>query len=334
MRLLVMGPVIGPVVGPVMGPVIGMLAVAALAVSGGEAWAGSKLYDMTRFLNEPYPLTRYDTRAMQAQPTAPYPAPAPPAPAVRAQAAPAPYRSPAPAPVQDTSLPGSDWEVTLGAGVAFGPEYMGADDFEITGFPIVSIRWRDRAFLNYNRGLGYTFRPFGLATGPMVNYALDQDAEGDISALDDVDGGFTAGWFLDYALGSVTLTLDGVQGVSGDNDGLLLTFGADYPIKLSSSWRFGIRPSVSYATEDYMDAFFGVSAAEAARSSFAAYTPDAGFRDVSVDLRAIYAWDRNWQVVGLLRLGFLLGEAADSPIVDIAGDAFQISTGLGVAYRF
>ncbi len=321
----------------VIGLVSGIIGLAALAAAGGEAWAGSKLYDMTRFLNEPYPLTRYNFRALQTQPPAPDPAPAPP-PAGRAQAAPAPapYVPLSPAPArQEPSLLGSDWEVTLGAGVGFGPEYMGADDFEVTGFPIVSILWRDRAFLNYKRGLGYAFKPFGgFATGPMVNYALDQDAEGDISALDDVEGGFTAGWFLDYAIDPVTLTLDAVQGVSGDNDGLLLTFGADYPIELSPSWRLGIRPSVSYATEGYMDAFFGVSPAEAARSPFALYTPDGGFRDVSVALRAIYAWDRNWRLVGLLRLGYLLGEAADSPIVEVAGDAFQISTGLGVAYRF
>ena len=184
----------------------------------------------------------------------------------------------------------------LGAGIAFKPEYTGADYLEITGLPIVSIRWRDRAFLTHTRGLGYTFRPFGgFATGPMINYALDQDAEGDISALDDVEGGFTAGWFLDYAIDPIILTLDLVQGVSGDNDGLLLTFGADYPIKLSQSWQFRIRPSVSFATEDYMDAFFGVSAAEAGRSSFALYTPEAGFRDLAVDLRATYAWDRNWR---------------------------------------
>ena len=320
----------------VMGLVSGMIGLAALAAAG-EAWAGSKLYDMTRFLNEPYPLTRYDFRTLQTPPPAPYPAPMPP-PAVRAQVAPAPApaptRSPAPA-RRDPSLLGPDWEVTLGAGVAFEPEYMGADDLEITGFPIVSIRWRDRAFLNVKRGLGYTFRPFGgFATGPMINYSLDQDAEGAINALDDVNGGFTAGWFLDYAIDPVTLMLDAVQGVSGDNDGLLLTFGADYSMELSQSWRFGIRPSVSYASEDYMDAFFGVSAAEAGRSPFALYTPDGGIRDVSVDLRAVYAWDRNWRLVGLLRLGYLLGEAADSPIVDVAGDAFQISTGLAVAYRF
>jgi outer membrane scaffolding protein for murein synthesis (MipA/OmpV family) len=43
---------------------------------------------------------------------------------------------------------------------------------------------------------------------------------------------------------------------------------------------------------------------------------------------------RSWGVVGIARVGRLVGDAADSPVVDAAGDATQFFGGLAISYAF
>lgn len=48
-----------------------------------------------------------------------------------------------PAAAQDGKDP---WRITLGAGAAWAPDYLGSDDYDVDPLPVVDIRYRDRFF--------------------------------------------------------------------------------------------------------------------------------------------------------------------------------------------
>ena len=79
---------------------------------------------------------------------------------------------------------------------------------------------------------------------------------------------------------------------------------------------------------------YGVTGMIAARSGLSTYDPDGGIKDVGVSVNAIYQWNEHWGVTGMVGLTQLVGDAADSPIVDDEGSATQGLFAAGLLYRF
>lgn len=113
--------------------------------------------------------------------------------------------------------------------------------------------------------------------------------------------------------------------------------GAQVDMTVEHAWslsdRLGLRFAVgaTWANRDYMQTYFGVTAAQAQASSFSVYTPKSGCRKVDVSIGAEYALASNLKLqanVGFSRLG---DSAAASPIV---GRRNGTSAALGVAYEF
>jgi outer membrane scaffolding protein for murein synthesis (MipA/OmpV family) len=97
--------------------------------------------------------------------------------------------------------------------------------------------------------------------------------------------------------------------------------------------RFALRFAVgaTWANRDYMQTYFGVTAAEAQATSFSVYTPKSGCRKVDASVGAEYAMASSWKLqanVGFSRLG---DDAAASPLV---GRRNAASAALAVAYEF
>ena len=104
-------------------------------------------------------------------------------------------------------------------------------------------------------------------------------------------------------------------------------------IPWSLSDRFGLRFAVgaTWADRDYMQTFFGVTAAQAQASSFSVYSPKAGCRKTEGSVGAEYALAAKWRLqadVGFTRLGDV---AAASPIV---GRRDSASATLTVGFEF
>ena len=83
-----------------------------------------------------------------------------------------------------------------------------------------------------------------------------------------------------------------------------------------------------------MQSYFGVSGAQAARSRNRAFQAESGFADVGLEANLNYAITEHWMMFGTLGYSRLLGDAADSPLVDGEGSANQFRAFTGVAYRF
>jgi len=95
-----------------------------------------------------------------------------------------------------------------------------------------------------------------------------------------------------------------------------------------------LRASTTYANSDYMDAYFSVNSHNIGRSTLDYYDADAGFKDVGLTCVISYQFNKNWGATGVLGLTRLIGDAADSPVVDDAGDENQFLAGIMGTYRF
>jgi outer membrane protein len=228
------------------------------------------------------------------------------------------------------------WEFFLGGGILLAPEYEGSDEFALRPVPFVGIRYRDLASLDLREGLGVTaIRNGRYRLGASLSWDFGRDGEGDIEGLDDIDGGLVGGLVAGLRLaGPFELTARFAQGLTGDIDGFRLTAGLEASGRLAPRTFWSLGPGVTWASHNYTVTFFGVTPAESARSGLAAYRPGSGLKDASLGASLRHAFGPHWSLINFARLGYLVGDAADSPIVRDRGDRLQPSVGLMLAYSF
>ena len=94
-------------------------------------------------------------------------------------------------------------------------------------------------------------------------------------------------------------------------------------------YRFAL--GATWADRDYMQTYFGVTAAQAQATSFSVYTPKSGSRKVDASVGAEYAMASSWKLQANLAISRLADVAAASPIVGRRNGA---SAALAVAYEF
>ncbi|WP_305725164.1 MipA/OmpV family protein [Hydrogenophaga sp.] len=123
--------------------------------------------------------------------------------------------------------------------------------------------------------------------------------------------------------------------------------GAQVDMTVEHSWplsdRLGLRVahSATWANRDYMQTYFGVTAAQAQATQFSVYTPKSGLRKVEVSVGAEYAVAPKWKLQANLAISHLGDVAAKSPLVGRLGTKgsdddrrFGGFVALGMAYEF
>ncbi|TGQ04464.1 MipA/OmpV family protein [Mesorhizobium sp. M2E.F.Ca.ET.219.01.1.1] len=225
-----------------------------------------------------------------------------------------------------------DWHVIVGAGASYQPKYEGSDEFEVSPIPFISAEFFDRI----------TIDPSGidvkaLQKGPLrfdVNVGYDSGRKEDdadaLRGMGDVDFGVTVGGKATYSFGPASLFVS-VDKTIGGSDGLLAKAGASISQPITEHLILGAEASATFADDNYMEAYFGVDSRQSARSGYSQYKAGAGIKSVDVSASATYLINKNWVVKGQESVGFLVGDAADSPIVK---EKVQSKTMLVLGYRF
>ncbi|WP_428688251.1 MipA/OmpV family protein [Roseibium sp.] len=223
--------------------------------------------------------------------------------------------------------------IDLGVGAIGKPRYEAADSYLIYPFPLISV---GRFYLP---GLGQVVdgrRRSGVFFYPSFNYIGERKA----SDSTDLTGTDTVDWAVEVGLGGGFRTnhfrafAELRQGFNG-HTGQVGQLGVDAIVYPHEKWEVSFGPRADFASEDYMDTYFGVTASEAANSGgrLTAYDPGAGFKSVGLAARASYDWNDDFRLHIQGGYDRLVGDAADSPIAD-GGSKDQFSLGVGVTYRF
>jgi outer membrane protein len=245
--------------------------------------------------------------------------------------------------VDATPSQGTHYSVGLGVGVA--PDYEGSDDYELV--PLWNLRvsnlYNPNTFVQIlGPRLRSNFLPdnhwrFGV-DGQFIKERDHHVHDSKVSDLKSVDAsvmlGVIAGYdFLADPRQNLALEIEARQDIANGN-GALVTLRGVYGTPLSESWRIDTSVGGTWASDDYMSAYFGIDSADAARSGLKQYNASAGFENVAFGGSLTYSFSQSWSVSGLASYTRLVGDAADSPVVKDRGDENQLFGGALVNYRF
>jgi outer membrane scaffolding protein for murein synthesis (MipA/OmpV family) len=234
-----------------------------------------------------------------------------------------------------TGLP-TEWQV--GGIVLVAPKYEGSKDYEVLGFPLAIPAGLDdgRSRFSFKGVDDIRFRlleQYGFELGPIAGWRFGRDEkDGDkLTGLGDIDGGLVVGGYVGYRFGSALASVSYGHQVTGeDNAGGLVRFALENKFRPAKGWTVTGTVGTTWADSDYMSTFFDVPVAKviAGRPAFDA---EAGFKDVNLTLASDLELDRNWTLKLIGRYSRLVGDAADSPVVETAN---QFYGGVGLTYRF
>jgi len=230
-------------------------------------------------------------------------------------------------------------KIAMGLGVASVPDYEGSDDTEGAPLLFLDVRWDNHMSVNV---LGSKAKVNLLPSpvfkaGIIAEYIGERDDNVDnsqVGLLPEVDSSVMLGGFVGFVKNSWDASLEAMTDTSDSNDGKILraNLGYAYAINDDLNARFGVFST--WADDDYMESYFGVSAAGSAASGLRTYEAESGIKDAGLNLTVNYTPWQNWGVMGLVTLKKMMGDAEDSPVVDDVGSDTQAVVGLMVTYRF
>jgi MipA family protein len=243
------------------------------------------------------------------------------------------------------TAPSNRTTYTVGLGAGLAPDYEGSDHYEIV--PLWNLRVNNLYNPNtFVQILGPRLRSNFLPS-PHWQLGLDgqfikerdhhvhDSAVSDLKSVDPslmlgVIGGYD---FLADPREQLAVQVEARQDVANGN-GALVSLRGVYGTPLSESWRIDTSVEGTWASEDYMSNYFGIDAADSARSGLSQHNADAGFESVGFGGSLTYNFSERWSLSGLASYTRLLGDAADSPIVKDQGDKNQLFGGALINYRF
>jgi MipA family protein len=231
------------------------------------------------------------------------------------------------------------WIVTLKATGVVQPEFEGADEYGLSGYPGLSIRrpnqpWK---FGAPDDGFGFALinTPW-FQIGPVGRIRSERDSSEvkSFRGMNDVDYAIEPGAFVEfYPLEMFRVRGELRHGVWG-HSGFVGNVSADY-IQRFDRTVVSFGPRAEFGDGDFMDTYYGVSVGEARRNGrVSAYKAKGGAKSVGLAGAVTYEVSDSWAVTGFGAYNRLVGEAADSPVARRLGTRDSFVAGLGVAYSF
>ncbi|SCY49960.1 MipA/OmpV family protein [Microvirga guangxiensis] len=233
----------------------------------------------------------------------------------------------------------SGWIVTVKGNLRAQPTYPGADDLSFIGYPSLSFRRAGTVerFSAPDDGLSFSFLDdsafrFG-AVGRFQGGRYYEDNE-ELFGLKKIDwavepGVFVEYWITDFLRARAELR----HGVNGHH-GFVADLGLDV-VQTFGAFTVSAGPRLSLGDSDFTRTYFGVTPEEAALNGRVdAYRPSGGITSVGATASASYQWSEQWSTTAFVTYEHLVGDAADSPIVQEFGSESQVGVGLTVSYSF
>ncbi len=229
-------------------------------------------------------------------------------------------------------------------GAASLPEFEGASSHQWVPLGVADLNFRG---MNLEiRGLQGTLDILGrggsLKLGPAFSLSTPrEDVIPVLPAFGEVDFAIEVGGFIGFETpfgGADEGTLSGQvsvrQDVTGAHGGLLITPEIEYFFALHRMFRVGFSANATWASGDYMESYFSVSPGQREQSGLELFDAGTGIKDIGVEAFSIFSFSEQWGIFTRVSCNRLLGDAADSPIVQTYGDRNQMFYGAGVFFRF
>jgi len=247
--------------------------------------------------------------------------------------------------------------LSIGAGVAYFPDYEGSNEHTwspipavqgtIGGMSITLLANRVSLDLIPNAtGPGWDFQFGPVAVVNLNRSKLSAIEDPRIKALGEVDTALEVGGFVgigktgvitsDYDKLSVTLSYR--HDVTGIHRSGIWTPAINYMTPLSTKTLVGLFATAEIVEDDYARTYFGVTPTGSIASGLPVFTPKGGQKNLAMGGMFTVALTGDLTKGLALVTGFsyskLFGDFADSPLVSIAGSRHQWTGGAGLALTF
>jgi outer membrane scaffolding protein for murein synthesis (MipA/OmpV family) len=226
-----------------------------------------------------------------------------------------------------------DWRVTTGIGAEMEPIYEGSKRYTATPSAVIDVRYKDIAFLSDGEGLGVNLlRGQTYRAGVAIDYDLGRDhhLQHRLTGTGNVGVAPEAKLFAEYFLLPFVYRVDIRRGLGG-HDGFIGDVGMYVPLPVAKDTYVFTGPSVTFADDRYMQAYFGISPAQASRSQFSAFNAHAGLDRAGWGVTGVYMYSKHLWFQAQGAWEYMLGDAGRSPIVE---EKSQFSLGVNVLYHF
>ncbi len=242
------------------------------------------------------------------------------------------------------------WGLTVGAGGAYSPSYVGDDDYQLRALPNIRVNYGKFLFASVQDGVGLNLVRAGRFTaGPIakVRFARNEDGDQpfivagddttDLVGLGDVATTLELGGFAQYALGPVAVRGEARQGVNG-HEGFVFDASANVqgaiPLGLRPV-RFSVGPRLRIVNDTYNETYYGVDQQQSLASGLSVYEASGGVQSYGVggSVFVPFGPTKRFAVGVVGSYDRLTGDAGDSPLVQERGSEDQASVGLVFTYR-
>lgn len=225
----------------------------------------------------------------------------------------------------------------VGAGAGTLPNFIGSDTNKTEAQPLLKLNY-GRFFVGGNAGLGFGYNAFELGHvtfGTYINHSLDapRDVTVDprLQGLGDVDATSRAALFANYRRSWMRASADVSWDIGGSREGMIAKLSADAVFHPTPRTEISVGPHLIVGNTEYEQTLFGVNASQSLQSGLPMYTPKSGLSQAALEMSATYAINPSWLVVARVSAGSLVGDSANSPIVE---KKTQDAAGLYLAYKF
>ncbi|KVK90082.1 MULTISPECIES: MipA/OmpV family protein [Burkholderia] len=230
------------------------------------------------------------------------------------------------------------WQIAVGAAATLQPRYDGSNQYRPMAGPTLDVRYRDLWFVSTGEGIGVN-----VLRGPnwratiSVGYDFgrrEADDRGHLTGVGNVNPAAVIKLSADYVISRdfpLVLRADVRRSVGGAN-GWVADLAAYMPLPGSSEtfyWFAG--PTVTFADSRYMNSWFGVNDAQAARSGYSRYAPSAGVKSVGGGVTLVWFVTKHWFVTADGAVEQLVGSAARSPLAQRSTDS---AVDVSINYQF
>ena len=242
--------------------------------------------------------------------------------------------------------PASDFDGTIGLTGAYRPRYPGAPKQGFHGTPGFYLRWGRYTITNASgfaprrsedvvRGLGVEVLQsdrIGVSFSLRYDSGRRENSSPAYAGLGNIHSTLRARVAVSYDL-RVPWRLGASWNVdaAGRGNGGVGDISGGWDRHLGERTTLSVGSSLSFGDARYMQAYYGITDAQSARSVYPAYRADAGLRDIGISAGLRRDIARDWVALAGIGATRLLGSAATSPITRDR-NGWGVNAGLG--WRF
>lgn len=248
--------------------------------------------------------------------------------------------------------PQDDWQIQLGVGGFYSPNFVGSKDYQLQVGPNIEVRYKDRFFISVIDGAGFDLiKTNSFRVGPVVKFQQQRRENGKstfmiagkrstaLLGMGNVDGTIEAGGYIRYQSGPFSANAEVRKGIGG-HDGVIAELGLRYTTPFAGMSIAGrpiilsIGPGATIVDTKYEATYFSIDAGQSSRTGLARFDAKGGLQ--SYGINAVVVVPISAKLSAALIGGFdrLSGDAAKSPLVRERGSRNQKMLGLGLTYRF